>query len=74
MGNFISNQRIETMDGVENKKWTERGVLMDVTVEKSKKGTIIKGMYRHIRAGLVAWRKGRIHRKAIRSTLIRPIF
>ena len=47
MGNFISNQRIETMDGVENKKWTERGVLMDVTVEKSKKGTIIKNVQAH---------------------------
>ncbi|WP_270774771.1 CapA family protein [Streptococcus anginosus] len=47
MGNFISNQRIETMDGVENKKWTERGVLMDVTIEKSKKGTIIKNVQAH---------------------------
>ena len=34
MGNFISNQRIETMEGVENAKWTERGVLMDVTIKK----------------------------------------
>lgn len=34
MGNFISNQRIETMDGVDNAAWTERGVLMDVTLEK----------------------------------------
>lgn len=34
MGNFISNQRIETMTGVDNAKWTERGVLMDVTVKK----------------------------------------
>ena len=47
MGNFLSNQRIETMDGVENKKWTERGVLMDVTVEKSQKGTIIKKVQAH---------------------------
>ena len=30
MGNFISNQRIETMTGVDNAKWTERGVLMDL--------------------------------------------
>ena len=36
MGNFISNQRIETMDGVDNAAWTERGVLMDVTLEKKK--------------------------------------
>lgn len=34
MGNFISNQRIETMEGVPNAQWTERGVLMDVTIEK----------------------------------------
>ena len=34
MGNFISNQRIETMEGVSNAQWTERGVLMDVVVEK----------------------------------------
>ncbi|HFI0562596.1 TPA: CapA family protein [Streptococcus suis] len=34
MGNFISNQRMETMTGVNNYQWTERGVLMDVTLEK----------------------------------------
>ena len=34
MGNFISNQRIETMDGVDSAAWTERGVLMDVTLRK----------------------------------------
>ncbi|KXT73920.1 hypothetical protein STRDD10_01314 [Streptococcus sp. DD10] len=42
MGNFISNQRIETMEGVENAEWTERGILMDVTVEKKNGKTIIK--------------------------------
>ena len=42
MGNFISNQRIETMAGVDTAEWTERGVLMDVTIEKTDKGTIIK--------------------------------
>ena len=47
MGNFISNQRIETMDGVENAQWTERGVLMDVTVEKNKNGTQIKTAQAH---------------------------
>ena len=31
MGNFISNQRIETMEEIENAHWTERRVLMDVT-------------------------------------------
>lgn len=30
MGNFISNQRLETVDDI----WTERGLLMDVTFEK----------------------------------------
>lgn len=34
MGNFISNQRMETMEGVQDAQWTERGVLMDVTLEK----------------------------------------
>ena len=41
MGNFISNQRIETMQGVENAKWTERGVLMDVTIKKKDGKTTI---------------------------------
>ncbi|MCW1000600.1 CapA family protein, partial [Streptococcus anginosus] len=30
MGNFLSNQRIETVDN----PWTERGVLMDVSLTK----------------------------------------
>lgn len=47
MGNFISNQRIETMDGVENAQWTERGVLMDVTIEKNKNGTQLKTAHAH---------------------------
>ena len=33
-GKFLSNQRIETMQDEENAKWTERGVLMDVTIKK----------------------------------------
>lgn len=47
MGNFISNQRIETMAGVDTAEWTERGVLMDVTIEKTDKGTIIKTAKAH---------------------------
>lgn len=47
MGNFISNQRIETMAGVDTAEWTERGVLMDVTIEKTGKGTIIKTAQAH---------------------------
>ena len=42
MGNFISNQRIETMQDVENAKWTERGVLMDVTIKKKSGKTTIE--------------------------------
>ena len=47
MGNFISNQRIETMDGVDNAAWTERGVLMDVTLEKNNGQTTIKTAQAH---------------------------
>lgn len=42
MGNFLSNQRIETMEGVSNSQWTERGVLMDVTLEKKEGRTRIQ--------------------------------
>lgn len=38
MGNFLSNQRLETMDNL----WTERGVLMDVTIKKEKNEVQIK--------------------------------
>lgn len=41
MGNFISNQRIESMGDEENAKWTERGVLMDVTIKKNDGKTTI---------------------------------
>lgn len=37
MGNLISNQRVETMDDTPNSQWTERGVIVEVDVEK--KGT-----------------------------------
>lgn len=47
MGNFISNQRIETMAGVANAQWTERGVLMDVTIEKKDGVTRIKTAQAH---------------------------
>ncbi|MFD0846279.1 CapA family protein [Streptococcus saliviloxodontae] len=43
MGNFISNQREETVDDI----WTERGLLMDVTFEKSGKQTTIKTVKAH---------------------------
>ena len=47
MGNFISNQRIETMQDEENAKWTERGVLMDVTIKKKAGKTIIETVQAH---------------------------
>ena len=47
MGNFISNQRIETMQDVENAKWTERGVLMDVTIKKKAGKTTIETAQAH---------------------------
>ncbi|WNZ89245.1 CapA family protein [Streptococcus iniae] len=43
MGNFISNQRLETVDDI----WTERGLLMDVTFEKKGKHTRIKTAKAH---------------------------
>lgn len=47
MGNFISNQRIETMQDVETSKWTERGVLMDVTIKKKSGKTTIETAKAH---------------------------
>ncbi|NKZ19589.1 CapA family protein [Streptococcus ovuberis] len=47
MGNFISNQRIETMGETPNAQWTERGVLMDVTLEKVGDRTRIKTAKAH---------------------------
>lgn len=43
MGNFISNQTYEMLGN----KWTERGVLMDITFEKRDNKTIIKEAYAH---------------------------
>ena len=47
MGNFLSNQRIETMQDEENAKWTERGVLMDVTIKKKAGKTTIETVQAH---------------------------
>lgn len=49
MGNFISNQigtRMKSL-GVATGDWTERGVLMDVTFEKTNDKTIIKTVKAH---------------------------
>ncbi|VTS13770.1 CapA family protein [Streptococcus pseudoporcinus] len=43
MGNFISNQRLETVNDI----WTERGLLMDLTFEKKGKTTRIKTVKAH---------------------------
>ncbi|MDY5973904.1 CapA family protein [Streptococcus hyovaginalis] len=43
MGNFISNQRLEMMGD----KWPERGVLMDVTIEKKGGKTTLKTVQAH---------------------------
>lgn len=53
MGNFISNQRLETLDNI----WTERGLLMDVTFEKKGKKTTIKTVKAHPTM-VWAWSKG----------------
>ena len=47
MGNFLSNQRIETMQDEDNAKWTERGVLMDVTIKKKSGKTTIETAKAH---------------------------
>lgn len=53
MGNFISNQTLEMMEN----KWTERGLLMDVTFEKRGNKTLVKTVKAH--PTLVwAWGKG----------------
>ncbi|MGT2771423.1 CapA family protein [Streptococcus marimammalium] len=53
MGNFISNQRLETVDDI----WTERGVLMDVIFEKKGNKTIIKEAKAHP-TQVWSWGKG----------------
>ncbi|HFI0646005.1 TPA: CapA family protein [Streptococcus suis] len=47
MGNFLSNQRIESMEDTPNAQWTERGVLMDITIEKENGQTSIQTAQAH---------------------------
>lgn len=55
MGNFLSNQTYERMDN----KWTERGLLMDLTFEKKAGQTTIKTVKAH--PTLVwSWGKGQV--------------
>ena len=72
MGNFLSNQRIETMQDEENAKWTERGVLMDVPLRKKMARLGLKRPKR-ILLGSIEHPKGLTLQKVIRSSSIRPI-
>ncbi|HEM3614038.1 TPA: CapA family protein [Streptococcus suis] len=47
MGNFLSNQRIESMDDTPNSQWTERGVLMDIRIQKEDGQTSIRTAQAH---------------------------
>ncbi|HEM3481176.1 CapA family protein [Streptococcus suis] len=47
MGNFLSNQRQETMTDEVNAKWTERGVLMDIRIQKENGQTSIQTAQAH---------------------------
>ncbi|HFR3426409.1 TPA: CapA family protein [Streptococcus suis] len=47
MGNFLSNQRIESMEDTPNAQWTERGVLMDFTIQKENGQTSIQTAQAH---------------------------
>lgn len=47
MGNFLSNQRIESMDDTPNSQWTERGVLMDIRIQKENGQTSIRTAQAH---------------------------
>lgn len=41
MGNLLSNQRIETLPGIQNVKWTERGVIIEMQISKENNQTKI---------------------------------
>ena len=43
MGNLLSNQRIETLDKI----WTERGVIMDITIQKEGNQTSLTSVQAH---------------------------
>ena len=43
MGNLLSNQRLETLDDI----WTERGVIMDITIEKENGKTTLTSVKAH---------------------------
>lgn len=69
MGNFLSNQRIETLsEDTSNAKWTERGVLMDVVLKKENDKTIIETATAH-----PTW-VNRIETGMIEASSQRPIY
>ena len=43
MGNLLSNQRVETLENI----WTERGVIMDITIEKENGKTTLTSVKAH---------------------------
>ena len=43
MGNLLSNQRVETLENI----WTERGVIMDITIEKKNGKTTLTSVKAH---------------------------
>lgn len=43
MGNLLSNQRLETLDNI----WTERGVIMDITIQKENQQTVLTSVQAH---------------------------
>mgnify|MGYP000449600690 FL=1 len=43
MGNLLSNQRVETLDNI----WTERGVIMDITIQKEGNQTTLTSVQAH---------------------------
>ena len=43
MGNLLSNQRVETLDNI----WTERGVIMDITIQKEGNETTLTSVQAH---------------------------
>ncbi|CJO65983.1 enzyme of poly-gamma-glutamate biosynthesis [Streptococcus pneumoniae] len=73
MGNFISNQRIESMGDEENAKWTERGVLMDVTIKK-KDGKQLSEQLKLILLGSIEHQREPFHQKDIPCIITKLIF
>ncbi len=73
MGNFLSNQRIESMDDTPNSQWTERGVLMDIRIQKENGQTSIRTAQAH-----PTWvnriSQERIHWMVMSVLVIRPMY